>query len=113
MGSDLRRLPQMGRQQLRSGTSGAEIERRTWNQRRRGMKAEMALRTLLWRRDLRNRLDLKVVGRRRRVEIAFTLAKVVVFGDPGPTGSPFRHLTVCRAPQVPSPQWIWLPTGRT
>lgn len=51
------------------------------NQRRRDTKPEAALRSELWRRGLRYRVDVKVVSRRRRVDIAFTRAKVAVFVD--------------------------------
>jgi len=51
------------------------------NQRRRDTKPEAALRSELWRRGLRYRVDVKVVGRRRRVDIAFTRMKVAVFVD--------------------------------
>lgn len=51
------------------------------NQRRRDTKPEAALRSELWRRGLRYRVDVKVVGRRRRVDIAFTRARVAVFVD--------------------------------
>jgi DNA mismatch endonuclease (patch repair protein) len=51
------------------------------SQRRRDTKPEAALRSELWRRGLRYRVDTKVVGRRRRVDIAFTRAKVAVFVD--------------------------------
>ena len=51
------------------------------SQRRRDTKAELSLRSELWRRGLRYRVDVKVVGRRRRVDIAFTRAKVAVFVD--------------------------------
>jgi DNA mismatch endonuclease (patch repair protein) len=50
-------------------------------QRRRDTKAELALRSELWRRGLRYRVDVKLVGRRRRVDIAFTRAMVAVFAD--------------------------------
>lgn len=51
------------------------------SQRRRDTKPEAALRSELWRRGLRYRVDFKVVGRRRRVDIASTRAKVAVFVD--------------------------------
>lgn len=51
------------------------------NQRRRDTKPEAALRSELWRRGLRYRVDVKVVGRRRRVDIGFTRVKVAVFVD--------------------------------
>jgi DNA mismatch endonuclease, patch repair protein len=50
-------------------------------QRRRDTKPEIALRSELWRRGLRYRVDHKVVGNRRRVDIAFTRARVAVFVD--------------------------------
>jgi DNA mismatch endonuclease (patch repair protein) len=51
------------------------------SQQRRDTKPETALRSELWRRGLRYRVDFKAVGRRRRVDIAFTRAKVAVFVD--------------------------------
>lgn len=72
----------MGRQQqVRPGASSADIERRMKKQRRRDTKPEMALRSELWRRGLRYRVDFRAVGRRRRVDIAFTRAKIAVFVD--------------------------------
>ena len=52
-------------------------------QRERDTRPEMALRRELHRRGLRYRVDLPVVPgtRRRRVDIAFTRAKVAVFVD--------------------------------
>lgn len=50
-------------------------------QRRRDTKPEIALRSELWRRGLRYRVDHKVVGNRRRVDIAFRRARVAVFVD--------------------------------
>jgi DNA mismatch endonuclease (patch repair protein) len=50
-------------------------------QRRRDTKPEFALRSELWRRGLRYRVDYKVVGNRRRVDIAFTRARIAVFVD--------------------------------
>lgn len=50
-------------------------------QRRRDTKPEKALRSELWRRGLRYRVDFKVVGGRRRVDIVFTRARVAVFVD--------------------------------
>lgn len=49
-------------------------------QRRRDTAGEVALRRELWRRGLRYRVDYGIVGR-RRVDIAFTRAKVAVFVD--------------------------------
>jgi len=51
------------------------------NQRRRDTKPEVTLRSELWRRGLRYRVDVGVTGRRRKVDIAFTRAKVAVFVD--------------------------------
>lgn len=65
----------------RPSASSPAIEHRMKNQRRRDTKAELALRSELWRRGLRYRVDVKVVGRRRRVDIAFTRAMVAVFVD--------------------------------
>lgn len=65
----------------RPGASSPEIERRMKSQQRRDTKPEATLRSELWRRGLRYRVDFKAVGRRRRVDIAFTRAKVAVFVD--------------------------------
>lgn len=48
---------------------------------RRDTAPELALRRELWRRGLRYRVDHPVLGRRRRVDIAFTRARVAVFVD--------------------------------
>lgn len=61
--------------------SSPDIERRMKRQRRRDTAPEAALRSELWRRGLRYRVDHKVVGRRRRVDIAFIRVKVAVFVD--------------------------------
>jgi DNA mismatch endonuclease (patch repair protein) len=61
--------------------SSPDIERRMKAQRRRDTKPEKALRSELWRRGLRYRVDFKVVGGRRRVDIVFTRARVAVFVD--------------------------------
>jgi DNA mismatch endonuclease, patch repair protein len=51
-------------------------------QARRDTKPEVALRKELWRRGLRYRVDLApLVGLRRRADILFTRAKVVVYVD--------------------------------
>jgi len=50
-------------------------------QRRTGTAPELALRRELWSRGLRYRVDFPIVGRRRRVDVAFTHAKVAVFVD--------------------------------
>lgn len=55
--------------------------RRLERQQQRDTKPELLLRSALWRRGLRYRVDHRVVGRRRRVDIAFTRAKVAVFVD--------------------------------
>jgi DNA mismatch endonuclease (patch repair protein) len=51
------------------------------SQRRRDTAPERTLRSELWRRGLRYRVDFKVVGRRQRVDIVFTRVKVAVFVD--------------------------------
>ena len=51
------------------------------SQLRRDTAPEKALRSELWRRGLRFRVDSKVVGPRQRVDIVFTRAKVAVFVD--------------------------------
>lgn len=50
-------------------------------QRRRDTAPELALRRELWSRGLRYRVDHKVVGTRRRVDVVFTRARVAVFID--------------------------------
>lgn len=50
-------------------------------QARRDTAPELLLRRELWRRELRYRVDHRVIGRRRRVDIAFTRARVAVFVD--------------------------------
>jgi len=54
---------------------------RLQRQRQSDTKPELALRHELWRRGLRYRIDRKVVGNRRRVDIAFMRARVAVFVD--------------------------------
>jgi DNA mismatch endonuclease (patch repair protein) len=49
-------------------------------QRRRDTVPEMQLRSELWRRGYRFRVDFKVVGR-RRADVAFTRSRVAVFVD--------------------------------
>jgi DNA mismatch endonuclease (patch repair protein) len=66
---------------LRPVAASVEVERRMKSQRRRDTAPEVALRRELWRRGLRYRVDHRVVGRRRRVDIAFTRARVAVFVD--------------------------------
>ena len=65
----------------RPTASSPVVERRMKSQPRRDTAPERALRSELWRRGLRYRVDLKVIGRRRRVDIVFTRAKVAVFVD--------------------------------
>jgi DNA mismatch endonuclease, patch repair protein len=51
-------------------------------QRRRDTKPELALRSLLWARGLRYRVDHKVLsGMRRRADLAFLGPRVAVFVD--------------------------------
>jgi DNA mismatch endonuclease (patch repair protein) len=66
---------------VRPVASSPEIERRMKSQRRRDTASERTLRSELWRRGLRYRVDFKVVGRRQRVDIVFTRVKVAVFVD--------------------------------
>lgn len=51
------------------------------NQKRRDTAPEVALRKALWSRGWRYRVDHKVVGRKRRVDLAFTRLGVAVFVD--------------------------------
>ncbi len=50
-------------------------------QRRRDTLPERALRSELWARGLRYRVDIGITGRRRRVDIAFPRSRVAVFVD--------------------------------
>ena len=50
-------------------------------QARRDTSPERALRSELWRRGLRYRVDRPVVGRRRRVDVVFGPARLAVFVD--------------------------------
>lgn len=65
----------------RPEASSDHVRVRMERQARRDTAPELALRKELWRRGLRYRIDHKVVGNRRRVDIAFTRAKVAVFVD--------------------------------
>lgn len=56
------------------------VERRMRRQRRRDTAAEISLRSALWRRGLRFRVDFPVIGR-RRVDVAFPRQRVAVFVD--------------------------------
>lgn len=57
------------------------VRTRMQGQRRTGTEPELALRRELWRRGLRYRVDLKVLGSRRRADIVFVGARVAVFVD--------------------------------
>lgn len=57
------------------------IRQRMAGQRRTDTKPELALRSELWRRGYRFRVDHRVIGRRQRVDIAFTRRRVAVFVD--------------------------------
>ena len=61
--------------------SDTGVSRRMSLQRTRDTSVELAVRRELFRRGLRYRVDLPVIGRRRRVDIAFTRLKVAVFVD--------------------------------
>jgi len=50
-------------------------------QRQRDTKPELALRSELWRRGLRYRVDTGILGRCRRADIVFTRSRVAVFVD--------------------------------
>jgi len=50
-------------------------------QRRRDTLPERELRSELWARGMRYRVDFKVSGRRRRVDVAFPRSRVAVFID--------------------------------
>lgn len=66
----------------RPAASSAEARRRMEGQRRRDTKPELALRSLLWARGLRYRVDHKVLpGMRRRADLAFLGPRVAVFVD--------------------------------
>lgn len=51
------------------------------SQARKDTAPELAVRRALWSRGLRYRVDHRVIGKRRKVDIAFTRAKVAVFVD--------------------------------
>jgi len=71
----------MNGDETRPRASSAHVERRMKAQRRRDTAPELALRRELWRRGLRYRVDHKVKGTRRRVDVVFTRARVAVFVD--------------------------------
>jgi len=60
------------------GASSQAASRRLKRQRQRDTKPELALRRELHRRGLRYRIEMPVVDRRRRHDIVFSSAKVVV-----------------------------------
>jgi DNA mismatch endonuclease (patch repair protein) len=61
--------------------SSTDALRRMTSQRQRDTKREMELRSLLHRRGLRFRVHALLPGLRRRSDIVFTRARVVVFVD--------------------------------
>ena len=61
--------------------SSTDVLRRMTSQRQRDTKREMELRSLLHRRGLRFRVHALLPGLRRRSDIVFTRARVVVFVD--------------------------------
>ena len=61
--------------------STPEVRHRMSSQRQRDTGPELSLRSALWKRGLRYRVDYCAVNRRRRVDIAFTRARVAVFVD--------------------------------
>jgi len=50
-------------------------------QQRRDTQPELALRSELWRRGLRFRVDFSVVNPRRRADVVFTRARLAIFVD--------------------------------
>ena len=66
---------------MNPSASSEQIRRRMQRQHRHDAKPELALRRELWRHGLRYSVDIRVVGRRRRVNVAFTRARVAVFVD--------------------------------
>jgi DNA mismatch endonuclease (patch repair protein) len=50
-------------------------------QRRRDTGPELALRSALWRRGRRFRVDYPALGRRSRVDVAFTKQRLAIFVD--------------------------------
>ena len=58
-----------------------QTRRRMAAQARRDTSPERALRSELWRRGLRYRVDRPVLGRRRRVDVVFGPARLAVFVD--------------------------------
>jgi DNA mismatch endonuclease (patch repair protein) len=58
-----------------------EVSARMRRQRNRDTNPEVELRSALWQRGLRYRVDHRVDSSRRRVDIAFTRQRVAVFVD--------------------------------
>ena len=68
------------------------------NQGRRDTKPELAVRSAVWRRGLRYRVDVSPIkGMRSRADLVFTKAKVAVFVDGCFWHSCPEHLTVPKA----------------
>ena len=66
-------------QEMNPSSIGASVRMR--RQPRRDTRPEVALRSELWRRGLRFRVDLPTVNPRRRADIVFTRARTAVFVD--------------------------------
>ena len=68
------------------------------NQGRRDTKPELAVRSAVWRRGLRYRVDVSPIkGMRSRADLVFTRAKVAVFVDGCFWHSCPEHLTIPKA----------------
>jgi DNA mismatch endonuclease (patch repair protein) len=76
-----RRTPTSRRQKSRPKASSSEVRRRMQVTPRRDTPCELALRSNVHRLGLRFRVDWPVPGTRRRADLAFVSANVVVFVD--------------------------------
>src|SRR5262245_50663320 len=75
-------LKQMNhRQTTRPEASSADVRRRMQGTPRRDTPCELALRSAVYATGLRFRVDWPVPGTRRRADLAFVRARVVVFVD--------------------------------
>lgn len=67
---------------VRPSASSSHVRQRMQRQARRDTKPELALRSELFRRGLRYRVDVAPIkGSRRRADVVFTRAKVAVYVD--------------------------------
>lgn len=82
----------------RPAASSEAVRRRMRRQARRDTEPELALRRELWRRGMRYRVDVApIAGLRRRADLVFTRAGVVVFVDGCFWHSCPEHATVPKA----------------